>query len=251
MTYIKLNYYSHLLLNSKYSLLIKLAIIFSIYALFYLDSSTDIAYCTKAKNADLRKQIAELQHENFALKNELNRFRMTVDPNSYRELETLDTLKERIEAYRTRHADGFLTNEEQRRPTYVRRTGADRPDLNLGPEFFIPTKYENVTNNKIHPYDFDQLEIDHMTIDETGKHIIDLHRHYRLNHYEHGTYSQFYVANSNLFYDYTERLREVYYPAHHPDNNFDPQFKRLRKLVEREFYEKQFPDQFSENCNIS
>lgn len=251
MTYIKLNYYSHLLLNSKYSLLIKLAIIFSIYALFYLDSSTDIAYCTKLTKQQLIEKTRNLEIENSRLKNELNRFRMTVDPNSYRELETLDTLKERIEIYRTRNAAGFLTVEEQERPTYVNHIGHHRPDLKFDPSFYNSTKYENVTTNLINQHRLEQLVVDQVTIDETGKQIFDLHRHYRVSRYDYTEYSRFSVGNSNFFYDYTDHFREVYYPANHPDNNFDPQYKRLRKLVGREFYEKQLPDKISDNCNIS
>lgn len=247
----KLQYYSHLMLNSRYSLLIKLVIIFSIYILFYLDSSADIAYCTKSKAVNLKKQNTELQHEIFALKNELTRFRMSVDPNSYRELDTLETLKERIASYRERHAEGFITGEETQLSRHVRHIGANRPDLKFPPSFYSATKFVDVTSSKIHPHAFDHLVIDSMTIDDTGKQELELHRHYRLNREKKGAYSEFFVANDNLFYDFTERFEEVYYPANHPDNNFDPQFKRLRKLVEREFYAKQLPDQISENCTIS
>src|SRR3546814_5955515 len=45
MNYI--NYQIHLLLTSRYSFLIKIIIIFSIYMLFYADNINDIAYCTK------------------------------------------------------------------------------------------------------------------------------------------------------------------------------------------------------------
>lgn len=248
---IKLQYYSHLMLNSKYSFLIKLVIIFSIYTLFYLDSSADIAYCTKSKAVNLKKQNTELQHEIFALKNELTRFRMSVDPNSYREIDTLETLKERIASYRERHAAGFLTAEEQERPTYIRHTGAHRPDFRLGPEFFTPSTYIDVTNRFINPHRAEGLHVDEVFIEETGKEIIDLHKNFRWNKAYIGDYSQFKETNSWFFYDYTERYKEIYYPANHPDNNFDPNYKRLRKVVEREFFAKQLPDNFEDNCNIS
>lgn len=44
-----IQYYFHLLLNSRYSFIIKIVIIFSIYMLFYADNINDIAYCAKKK----------------------------------------------------------------------------------------------------------------------------------------------------------------------------------------------------------
>lgn len=81
----KLNYYSHLLLNSRYSFVIKLTIIFSIYALFYLDTSNDIAYCTQSNKKKLEKALEEIKHlqqEVDYLQNEQQRFRTWafVDP---------------------------------------------------------------------------------------------------------------------------------------------------------------------------
>src|SRR5688572_7952666 len=62
MLILKLNYYSHLLLNSRYSLLIKLIIIFSIYTLLYVDNSTDIVYCTQSNKKKLEKALKEIEH---------------------------------------------------------------------------------------------------------------------------------------------------------------------------------------------
>jgi len=262
MTYIKLNYYSHLLLNSKYSLLIKLAIIISIYALFDLDSSTDIAYCAKMnkkqwmeKAQDQQMEINRLNIEIERLKNELNnRFRMSSDTQMYyltRE-ETLDSLKQKIEAYSLSHAEGFLTTEEQERPTFVRHTGAQRGDFNLGPEFFTMSKYEDVTTVDLYPHKVEGFKVDEAIIDETGKKLFDLHKKFRWHTAHMHNPTTFNETNSWFFFMIIRgRYKEVYYPANHPDNNFDPQFKRLRKLVEREFYEKQLPDKISDNCNIS
>lgn len=55
-----IQYYSHLLLNSRYSFIIKLIIIFSIYMLFYADNINDIAYCAKTKGtARISPDLAE------------------------------------------------------------------------------------------------------------------------------------------------------------------------------------------------
>lgn len=49
MLYTKINYYFHLLLTNKYSFVIKLAILLSIYMLFTIDNPNEIAYCAKKK----------------------------------------------------------------------------------------------------------------------------------------------------------------------------------------------------------
>jgi len=46
-----IQYYSHLILQSKYSFIIKLTIFLSIYLLFYADNLNDLAYCAKKKGA--------------------------------------------------------------------------------------------------------------------------------------------------------------------------------------------------------
>lgn len=50
---IKLNYYSHILLTSKYSFIIKLVVFFSIYLLFYADNINDLAFCAKKKASSI------------------------------------------------------------------------------------------------------------------------------------------------------------------------------------------------------
>lgn len=58
MNYI--NYQIHLLLSSKYSFIIKLAIILLIYSIFYLDSIQDIAYCAKKTGVKKAAKVAEI-----------------------------------------------------------------------------------------------------------------------------------------------------------------------------------------------
>lgn len=55
---INIQYYSHLLLNSKYSFLIKLTIFLAIYMLFYIDNIQDVAYCAKKQGAKKAAEIA-------------------------------------------------------------------------------------------------------------------------------------------------------------------------------------------------
>lgn len=50
MLNLKINYYSHLLLTNKYSFVIKLAIIFSIYAIFYANNSMGVTHCTNEQD---------------------------------------------------------------------------------------------------------------------------------------------------------------------------------------------------------
>lgn len=56
---ISIQYYSHILLHSKYSFIIKLAICLSIYLLFYADNLNDLAYCAKKKGAAKAAEAAK------------------------------------------------------------------------------------------------------------------------------------------------------------------------------------------------
>ena len=218
----KINYYSHLLLNSKYSLIIKLALILFIYSIFYLGNINDIAHCTN---------------------------------------EELESLKERIRNYRLNHEEGFLTAEEQEAPRHVTRTGTIRPGVRLGPEFNQLTKYEDVTDNfsiqdYINVYGAEGFTLSgRKHADETGKEIAKLYKTYYFNVNNWDGTCRFRQTNSWFCYDYKEYYQEVFYPANHPDNNFDPQCKRLHRIVGYKFYEKQLSekavDAFNQNCSIS
>lgn len=48
-----IQYYSHLILHSKYSFIIKLTIFLGIYLLFYADNLNDLAFCAKKKTSSI------------------------------------------------------------------------------------------------------------------------------------------------------------------------------------------------------
>ena len=252
MTYIKLNYYSHLLLNSKYSLLIKVVIIFSIYALFYIDSSTDIAYCTQSSEKKLKKALEEIERlklENEYLKKQSNDIIFYQTAQLVGD-ETLNTLKNKIEEFRLKNAPNFLTIEEQEATTIVRNTGVRRSDIILKPDLYI-SKYQNITSNYINPYLSGNFGIARMETDSTGKQFAELVRDFRINGTDLDGYTNIISTKSPYFYDFREYYNEVYYPPNHPDNNFNPEGKRLLKIIERKFYNKQIINTIIENCIIS
>lgn len=252
MLNLKLNYYFHILLTHKYSFLIKLIIIFSIYTLFYLDYSTDIAFCTQSSEKRLKKALEELERlriENAYLKKQPTDIIYSQTAHLVEE-DTLNTLKNQIEEFRLKNAPTFLTIEEQETPTIVRNTGVRRSDIILKPDLYI-SKYQNITSNYINPYLSGNFGIARMETDNTGKQFAELVRDFRINGADLDGYTNAKSTNSPYFYDFREYYNEVYYPANHPDNNFNPEGKRLLKITERRFYNKQIINTIIDNCIIS